>query len=226
MQGSFGAHFVFTFFYALMFGGCDFYMVEMIAEASGTGAVSVSLHIFAPLAIASSMAVPTVGELMDAYSGRARWLPSALLAVAGFLTALVTLWLTSISGWLSAMSYGVARGITAGVFQSLLSAGLCFSSLGVGRHEIGRMLGYNQLSTLVGTGIGPFWYGTCRDLFGSFRFSLVASSLPTMLLGLFFASSGRTDFQRYPSSIGCHGTGDGGIKGGSVSDLQKVTPFD
>lgn len=182
----FWAHFLFTF-YALMFGGCDFYMLEMIAEASGTGAVSVSLHIFAPLAVASSMAVPTVGELMDGYSGHKRWLPSALLAVAGFLTGLVTLWLTSISGWFSAVSYGVARGITAGIFQSLLSAGLCFSTLGVGRNDIGRMLGYNQLSTLVGTGVGPLWYGTCRDIFGSFRFSLVVSSLPTMLLGLFFA---------------------------------------
>lgn len=165
----FWAHFVFTFFYALMFGGCDFYMMEMVAEAgrktgktggwggwgrlrrlvrlgwlggrikvhvadhsirlgerlysdicgrlsvnttrfslwplspfqktlaradrhrcppSATGLtghtvglirftcqatvgvrdVSVPLHVFAPLALSSSVSIPVVGELMDAYS--------------------------------------------------------------------------------------------------------------------------------------------------------------
>ena len=182
----FWVHFVFTFFYAVMFGGCDFYMVEMVSEAAGKDVVSVSLHIFAPFALASSVSVPCVGELMDAYSGK-KWLPSALLGLAGFLTAAVTMWLPFIQSWLGAGLYAVTRGITSGIFQSLLSAGLCFAALGVGRQEIGRVLGYNTLCTLVGTGVGPFFYGTCRDLFGTFRTALLLSGLPPLLLGTFFA---------------------------------------
>ncbi|CAK9078128.1 unnamed protein product [Durusdinium trenchii] len=169
----FWAHFVFTFFYALMFGGCDFYMMEMVAEATvGVRDVSVPLHVFAPLALSSSVSIPVVGELMDAYSSRKTWLPSFLLAVAGVLTASVTSGLTSIQSWPTAVLCGAVRGITSGIFQSLLSAGLAFLSLGVSRKEIGRVLGYNQFCTLVGTGVGPLWYGTSRDLFGSFKVSL------------------------------------------------------
>ena len=115
----FWAHFVFTFFYAVMFGGCDFYMIEMIAEAAGRGTgshdgnISVSLHIFAPFALASSFSVPCVGELMDRYcsagSGK-KWLPSALLAVAGVLTGAVTMGLTCIHNWPEAVLYGIVRG--------------------------------------------------------------------------------------------------------------------
>lgn len=183
----FWAHFVFTFFYAVMFGGCDFYMVEMVSEAAGNGVVSVSLHIFAPFALASSLSVPCVGELMDAYCSRKKWLPSALLGLAGFLTAAVTMWLPFVHNWFAAVLYAVVRGITSGIFQSLLSAGLCFAALGVGRQEIGRILGYNTLCTLVGTGVGPFFYGTCRDLLGTFRTSLWLSGIPPLLLGMFFA---------------------------------------
>eukprot|EP00913_Durusdinium_trenchii_P034335 g32124.t2 len=111
----FWAHFVFTFFYALMFGGCDFYMMEMVAEATvGVRDVSVPLHVFAPLALSSSVSIPVVGELMDAYSSRKTWLPSFLLAVAGVLTASVTSGLTSIQSWPTAVLCGAVRGITSG----------------------------------------------------------------------------------------------------------------
>mmetsp|Transcript_11342 Transcript_11342/g.14202 ORF Transcript_11342/g.14202 Transcript_11342/m.14202 type:complete len:493 (+) Transcript_11342:36-1514(+) len=182
----FWAHFLFTFFYAFMFGGCDFYMVEMVSEAAGNNPVSVSLHVFAPMALAAAVSVPCIGELMDKYSGT-KWLPSALLGVSGLLTAAVTICLPFIHSWLAAVSYGVVRGFTSGIFQSLLGAGLCFAALGVDRQEIGRILGYNQLCTLVGTGVGPFFYGTCRDLLGSFRTSLWLSGVPPLLLGMYFA---------------------------------------
>jgi len=208
----FWAHFVFTFFYAVMFGGCDFYMIEMIAEAAGRGTgshdgnISVSLHIFAPFALASSFSVPCVGELMDRYcsagSGK-KWLPSALLAVAGVLTGAVTMGLTCIHNWPEAVLYGIVRGITSGIFQSLLGAGLCFSALGVGRAEIGRVLGYNAFCTLVGTGVGPFFFGTCRDLLGTFWASLWLSSIPPLLLGVFFAfQSLGISRAAYPATVG------------------------
>mmetsp|Transcript_1236 Transcript_1236/g.2816 ORF Transcript_1236/g.2816 Transcript_1236/m.2816 type:complete len:487 (+) Transcript_1236:54-1514(+) len=179
--------FAFTFFYAVMFGGSDFYMVEMVAEAWPED-LDVSLFIFGPMALTAAVSTPLVGELMDAWSKAHRRLPIVLLAAAGFVTAVATFWLTCIRSRTSAVLYGVIRGTTTGVFQSLLSAGLAFTALGVRREEIGRVLGYNQLCTLVGTGVGPFWYGTFRDVFGAFRFGLLLSALPPLMLGIFFAS--------------------------------------
>ena len=192
----FWVHFTFTFFYSMMFGGSDFYMVEMINETASPGQVSVAWHIFTPMAVASSISLPAVGELMDAY-GHKKWLPPALLALAGFLAGIVTLLLSAVAGWFSAVTYGVLRGISAGIFQSLLSAGLCYSAQGVSRSEIGRILGYNQLSNLVGTGSANFWYGTGRDVSGSFALTLYASSIPILLLGAFFAQEA--------VRIKCHG---------------------
>ena len=180
----------------MMFGGSDFYMVEMINETASPGQVSVAWHIFTPMAVASSISLPAVGELMDAY-GHKKWLPPALLALAGFLAGIVTLLLSAVAGWFSAVTYGVLRGISAGIFQSLLSAGLCYSAQGVSRSEIGRILGYNQLSNLVGTGSANFWYGTGRDVSGSFALTLYASSIPILLLGAFFAQEA--------VRIKCHG---------------------
>mmetsp|Transcript_9347 Transcript_9347/g.22285 ORF Transcript_9347/g.22285 Transcript_9347/m.22285 type:complete len:495 (+) Transcript_9347:12-1496(+) len=179
--------FAFTFFYAVMFGGSDFYMVEMVAEAWPED-LDVALFIFGPMALTAAVSTPLVGELMDAWSKSHRRLPIVLLAAAGFVTAVATFLLTCIRSRTSAVLYGVIRGTTTGVFQSLLSAGLAFTALGVRREEIGRVLGYNQLCTLVGTGVGPFWYGSFRDVFGAFRFGLLFSALPPLMLGIFFAS--------------------------------------
>eukprot|EP00438_Fugacium_kawagutii_P019972 Skav222682 [mRNA] locus=scaffold1471:55841:56689:- [translate_table: standard] len=109
----FWAHFLFTFFYAVMFGGCDFYMVEMVSEAAGDAVVSVSLHIFAPFALSSAMSVPCIGEMMDLYCSRKKWLPSAFLGLAGFLTSAVTMFLPFIHSWFGAVLYGVVRGVSA-----------------------------------------------------------------------------------------------------------------
>ena len=58
-------HLLFSFFYAVMYGGSDFYMVEMVAEASGNAKeILVSWHIFWPFALTNALAVPSVGELM------------------------------------------------------------------------------------------------------------------------------------------------------------------
>ncbi|CAE7790818.1 ybfB [Symbiodinium sp. CCMP2456] len=189
--------FAFTFFYAVMFGGSDFYMVEMVAEAWPED-IDVALFIFGPMALTAAVSTPLVGELMDAWSKAHRRLPIVLLAAAGFVTAVATFWLTCIRSRTSAVLYGVIRGTTTGMFQSLLSAGLAFTALGVRREEIGRVLGYNQLCTLVGTGVGPFWYGSFRDVFGAFRFGLLLSALPPLMLGIFFASQACAD-QQLPS---------------------------
>ncbi|CAE7784770.1 ybfB [Symbiodinium pilosum] len=179
--------FAFTFFYAVMFGGSDFYMVEMTSEA-WQEELDVSIFIFGPMALTAAVSTPLVGELMDAWSRTHKRLPIVLLAAAGFVTAIATSWLTCIGSRASAVLYGVVRGSTTGVFQSLLSAGLAFTALGVRREQIGQVLGYNQLATLVGTGVGPFWYGTFRDVFGAFRFGLLLSALPPFMLGIFFAA--------------------------------------
>ena len=183
------AHFGLTFFYAMMFGGSDFYMVEIIEEASPmpeVSGVSVPWHIFTPLAVVTSIALPAVGELMDAQSSRSKWLPSGLLALASILGSIATLMLSSIRSWFAAVCYGVLRGISTGILQSLLLAGLCFSAQGVSRAEIGRILGSNLLCNLVGTGSAPFLFGTCRDLFGSFGVSLCVPSVPMLFLAAYF----------------------------------------
>ena len=106
-------HFMFTFFSGLIFGGCDFYMIEMVEEAAGKDGVSVSFSIFAPVAISLSIAIPCVGELMDAYCSR-KWLPAALLAASGFLTGGMTIWLTFLQDWRGAVFYGIIRGLVFG----------------------------------------------------------------------------------------------------------------
>lgn len=83
--------FAFTFFYAVMFGGSDFYMVEMVAEAWPED-LDVSLFIFGPMALTAAVSTPLVGELMDAWSKAHRRLPIVLLAAAGFVTAVATFW--------------------------------------------------------------------------------------------------------------------------------------
>ena len=184
----FWAHFGLTFFYAMMFGGSDFYMVEIVAESSAE--VSVPWLIFTPMAVVTSISLPAVGELMDAYSSLT-WLPAALLALAGILASISTLILSSIGSWFGAVCYGVLRGICTGILQSLLLAGLSFSAQGVSRAEIGRILGYNTFCNLLGTGSSPFLLGTCRDLSGGFTVALRLISIPPLLLGAFFASQAR-----------------------------------
>lgn len=181
----FWVHFLFTGFFSLTMGGSDFYMVEMVAEASGTE-VSVPWHVFTPLAIVSSLSLVATGELMDAYSHKS-WLPTALLALAGVCAGISTLQLIMMSSPFLAVCYGVLRGISVGIFHSLLQAGLFYSAQGVSPSEIGSILGYNQLCNLVGTGSANFWYGISREVSGSFKLSLYVSSIPTLLLGLLFA---------------------------------------
>ena len=107
------SHFMFTFFCGLIFGGCDFYMIEMVEEAAGKDEVSASFSIFAPLALSLSIAIPCVGELMDAYCTQ-NWFPVALLAASGFLTGGVTIWLTFLQDWRGAVFYGILRGLVFG----------------------------------------------------------------------------------------------------------------
>jgi hypothetical protein len=58
----------FTYFWALVFGGCDFYTVDMVREAGGLeGGIDVAMHLFVPMGIATMITVPVVGELLDRY---------------------------------------------------------------------------------------------------------------------------------------------------------------
>ncbi|CAJ1361065.1 unnamed protein product [Effrenium voratum] len=183
-------HLLFSFFYAVMYGGSDFYMVEMVAEASGNAKeILVSWHIFWPFALTNALAVPSVGELMDKVQSKR--LPMLLLAIAALLTAVATVGLTCVTSRSNAVLYGVVRGFSSGIFQSLLTAGLAFAAAGVPREEIGRVLGFNQLTTVVGTGVGPCFYGFCRDLFGAFRGALLLTALPPLALSLYFWSQAR-----------------------------------
>ena len=182
----FWMHFLFNGFFSLTMGGSDFYMVEMVAEASGTAEISVPWHVFTPLAVCSSLSLVATGEFMDAY-GHQRWLPTALLALAGICAGISTLQLIMMRSVFLAVCYGVLRGISVGIFHSLLQAGLFYLAQGVSPNEIGSILGYNQLANLIGTGSANFWYGITRDLSGSFKLSLYVSSIPTLLLGLIFA---------------------------------------
>jgi len=180
--------FTFAFFYAIIFGGIDFYMVEMVAEAAGprVGDIRVSDHIFAPLALTIAASAPFIGELMDNFSQKRPWISSCLLSFCAFLTALVTQMTCVITSPLVAVSYGVLRGVTSTIFASLLTSGLVFSARGVGRERIGSVLGFTQFATLAGTGCGPFIYGVCRDVFGRFRGALFMTSLPHFVLGVLF----------------------------------------
>eukprot|EP00746_Dinoflagellata_sp_MGD_P093771 gnl/MRDRNA2_/MRDRNA2_371055_c0_seq1.p1 gnl/MRDRNA2_/MRDRNA2_371055_c0~~gnl/MRDRNA2_/MRDRNA2_371055_c0_seq1.p1 ORF type:complete len:129 (+),score=24.91 gnl/MRDRNA2_/MRDRNA2_371055_c0_seq1:3-389(+) len=68
----------------------------------------------------------------------------------------------------------------------LLMSGLAFAEAGVNRTIIGRALGLNTGFALFGTAVGPFVYGVGYDVFGSFRGTILATSIPPLLLGLVF----------------------------------------
>jgi len=178
--------FLFVFFYALMFGGCDFDMVGMVAEAEGKAAsVNVAMHIFVPMAIVGAIFTPLIGELMDR-STRGPAYALLLLGFDGLLTCFVTNLLCFITTPTLGLLYGCLRGLANAIFQTMCSSGMAFAALGVPRDHIGRILGMNQFATLAGTGVGPLLYGTAKDMLGNFRLSLQLSSLPPLFFGLCF----------------------------------------
>jgi len=142
-------------------------------------------HVFLPLALTGAVFVPVIGDLMDRGKENVM-LPTLLLGVNGILTACVTIMLCFAGTPFRAVSYAFLRGVTDGIFGPTLNSGLAFAAFGVDRRIIGRALGINRLFLLAGTGTGPLVYGIAKDLSGSFRQSLQATSLPPFLLGLYF----------------------------------------
>jgi hypothetical protein len=180
----------FSFFYAMMFGGCDFDMIGMVNEAGGQdNGVDVAMHIFIPLAIASAVGTPIVGEIMDR-CGAGVSLTIFLLGCCGLLTFVVTNLLRYAGTTWAAILYGILRGLTNCVYGPLLSDGLAFAAFGVDRSIIGHALGNNRLFALAGTGAGPLLYGVSKDMTGSFALSLQLTSLPPLALALYFWSRG------------------------------------
>lgn len=179
--------YVFSFFFAVMFGGCDFEMMGMVAEAGGhAGGVNVAAHIYAPMGLLTAAGGLVFGELMDKCS-QGTSLSLISLSLCGFLAFLSTNLLVYASTPELALAYGLLRGLAGAIFQTLLNSGLAFAAFGVDRGRIGRILGLNSAATIAGTGMGPLIYGLAKDHFGSFRATIRASSLPLAILSVLFA---------------------------------------
>lgn len=178
--------YAFTFFYAVIFGGCDFEMVYIFEEAAGGSDVNVADHVFFPMALTIACGQPVIGELVDRCKKCNRGVTCELLTICGFFTCLCT----AILPWLSlpalAVCYAILRGGTGAIFGILLGSGLAFAEFGVHRALIGRALGLNSSATLAGTALGPLLYGVGYDYFGSFRGTLILTSIPPLLLCFYF----------------------------------------
>lgn len=181
--------YAFSFFYAVIFGGCDFEMVYMFEEADGgSGTISIAHHVFLPMAIVIGIGQPFVGTLTDRMGQSSRGFANECLCCCGFFTFLCTVCLPWASDPALAILYAVVRGSTGAIFSILLTSGLAFAEFGVDRTLIGSALGYNQSAILAGTAFGPLLFGVGYDLFGSFRGTLVLTSLPPLVLFLYFGS--------------------------------------
>lgn len=177
--------FVFSFVFAIIFGGTDFYMVEIIAEAAGprTRDIHVSNHILFPMGLTQAVCTPLIGELMDKPSKNKQCIPAALLFFCGVATCLATCLIRLISSPALAVIFAILKGTTQSVFTGLLTSGLAFSAMGVGKDCMGYALGKNQFATLLGTGCGPLILGAARDIRRSYMGALIVTSLPPLFLG-------------------------------------------
>lgn len=171
--------YMFTFFYTLLFGGCDFYMMEMLSEAGATD-IDAALFIYVPIRITGAICTIIFGLVLDRYAG----MSASILACAAFTSWLVTMLLTGfvVLSPTLALVYGLVRGCTGAAWESLLRGGIAFVENGVDRSRVGEALGNNAFVLLIGTGVGPLFYGYWRDLIGSFRVALHVTSLPMLII--------------------------------------------
>lgn len=177
--------YTFSFFFSVIYGASDFYMVGIVAESAGvSGHIDVARQIFLPLAVVQGVMSPVVGEAMDRF--RSMELSFLLVGIQGLGGGIATIILCFASTPLIAMTYAILRGLAFSIHFALLNSGLVFAVMGVTPDRIGRVLGKNSMAGIAGTGVGPFCYGIANDTFGTFRRSLQVSSSPLLLLGLIF----------------------------------------
>eukprot|EP00931_Biecheleriopsis_adriatica_P058789 TRINITY_DN3507_c1_g1_i3.p1 TRINITY_DN3507_c1_g1~~TRINITY_DN3507_c1_g1_i3.p1 ORF type:complete len:510 (+),score=46.23 TRINITY_DN3507_c1_g1_i3:127-1656(+) len=186
--------YAFTFVYEIIHGGCDFEMSFMVKEASHESengnvlkpTVDLARHIFLPVYIVIAVGNPCFGELVDRRKKRGLHTSAQALCVCGVCTCISTISLSFTSSPSVGVFYGLLRGFNQGIFMILLLSGIAFAEAGIDRELIGQALGMNAGFSLVGTAVGPFVYGVGYDVFGSFRGTLWATSIPPLLLGLVF----------------------------------------
>jgi len=177
---------VFGFVWGVVFGGCDFYMVEIIEDVGGLeGGVNVPQHIFMPLSFFVGLVTPPVSIVMGRFGENPAVL-CGFLSLCALMISASNILLTVCTTPLLGLLYGTVRGFVGGIAQPMLSSGLAYAAMGVGRDRIGSVLGLNQLMTLCGTGLGPMVYGTYRDVAGTYRGSLVMTAIPPFMLSVFF----------------------------------------
>jgi len=162
----------------------------MVKEAGGIdGGIDVAVHLFVPMGITTMITVFVVGEILDKY-------PCGIVSISmcvGFV---------GIGGCISTNLFVVAtrpvvavciallRGVIGGIYATMITSGLVFLELGVGRARLGDVLGMNSRLVLFGTGTGPLLYGVSHDLLGGFQWSLHATSLPLLSIGLLLMCRG------------------------------------
>lgn len=176
----------FTFFYAWNFGGMDFHIVTIMAEAGGAH-MNVALLYILPGRFAASIMTVVIGCIADRCSSGVLLLALSLAAANQCTVAFMASGLVGMSPAM-ALACGVMRGCTNAVWETLLRGGLIFARLGVHQSRIGEVLGRNAVGTLVGTGIGPLFFGWWRDLFGSFQLGVLLATVPMLFVSVLLAS--------------------------------------
>lgn len=185
-----GLFLAYTYLWALVFGGCDFYTVDMIKEAGGIdGGIDVAVHFFVPLGITTMITVFLVGEALDRYSCGIVII-SMCAGFAGIGACVATNLFVVATTPVVAACIALLRGFIGGVYATLIPSGLVFLELGVSRARLGDVLGMNSRLVLFGTGTGPLLYGVSHDLFAGFQWSLHATSLPLLFIGLLLICHG------------------------------------
>jgi len=180
--------YVWSLCFSLIFGGCDFYMVGIVAEASGPDSgIDVANHIFFPVSLVQGLASPLLGELVDRCKD-GQLLAKVLLCMSSLGTFLSVQQLVYATTPALGLLYALVRGLSGCVFFTLVGSGTLFMMMGVPRSQIGRVLGKGTLATIAGTGVGPFIYGLGKDVQGSFWVPVTLSSVPHLLFGLFFGA--------------------------------------
>lgn len=174
----------YTFVYFVVVSGSDFFLGSIVAEA---GTVNVATTVSLAGGVASGVGCVAVGVALS----RKAATPNAALALSGLLISLYALLLPHCGTDAVARLAGVARGFadaSAGVALPALHAAA------FGRPHSGAIFSVNRMLGVVGSGVGPLFFGLSRDAFGSFSFPLLAvAPLPAVAAAVAVAMMRRAD---------------------------------
>ncbi|MDE2679953.1 MAG: MFS transporter [Verrucomicrobiota bacterium] len=136
-------------------------------------------HIFALFVPIAAIAV-TTNLIFGAINARLRLKLLLFVMNLGCIAAALGMFFLDQPGGVTA--YVIGNGIASGGFVSL--TGIVFPRF-YGREHLGAISGVNMSSMVIGSGLGPLFFGACFHLTQSYELILIASAIiPSALAGL------------------------------------------